>query len=329
MKKLLTFLLLFFIFHSKAQNEVEKIQSLKDLKTFINQFNHIVSQMHLDSNLINLYTSFEDNNAVEIKNQVLFFRIIDSLNIKPYYKFDFNQDGRLDLLINGFDNRNLHSGYYGEYHAFLFYSNKGSYDIVDLNTQRKNFNVAFPTYTDLKSKTITVIKDYGYCAIEGLDTWFYTEPKTSELYFFEGEILESKKDTSFYYIHKIELDFNIPGFDTFRHLRLDLYPEYLISNMEAINYDYNNSQIIDGEFEVNLKNQWHRICQIINLLDLNALHEHYDIGATDKYICNLKIFYNDVKEKSIEDVGMEGSFGLKKLYHVLLNLPYNQKWKKK
>lgn len=58
-------------------------------------------------------------------------------------------------------------------------------------------------------------------------------------------------------------------------------------------------------------------------MDFTNLEKDYAVGWTDDQSCTLKIVYDNNKTKVIEDYGLIGTFGLKKLYQQLFELRFN------
>jgi hypothetical protein len=64
---------------------------------------------------------------------------------------------------------------------------------------------------------------------------------------------------------------------------------------------------------------------LLNYLNIDSLKNNYAIGWTDNQSIDTEIEYNS-STKKIHDYGLEGSFGLKRLYQLLYKLKATQDW---
>jgi hypothetical protein len=71
---------------------------------------------------------------------------------------------------------------------------------------------------------------------------------------------------------------------------------------------------------------YNKLTDLINYLDFPKLRDNYAVGWTDSPTSKLIITYNNGNVKKIEDYGLQGTFGLIKLYKYFEELRFNQKW---
>lgn len=73
---------------------------------------------------------------------------------------------------------------------------------------------------------------------------------------------------------------------------------------------------------------WERICEIIDYVNPQLLHETYSVPWTDDQTYKLTIVTKDNRRFTIEDYGGLGDVGLEVLYGELLDLRFSQQWKR-
>jgi hypothetical protein len=69
------------------------------------------------------------------------------------------------------------------------------------------------------------------------------------------------------------------------------------------------------------------IKELIKYLDVNKLENDYSASATDRGSGELKIYFSNGAIKKINDYGLEGTLGLRRLYDLFFDLRFNQIWK--
>ncbi len=85
----------------------------------------------------------------------------------------------------------------------------------------------------------------------------------------------------------------------------------------------------EGSFKTKInENEFHLLLKKLNEMDFPMLQDNYRVIYSDVQTANLKIIYDDGKEKIITDYGMLGTTELKELYQLFLELRENQKWEK-
>lgn len=113
-----------------------------------------------------------------------------------------------------------------------------------------------------------------------------------------------------------------------------IFEIHINKNREAIFLAdaYNFSHEYDGPkeekaFKTTLNTEkYNKLTDLINYLDFPKLQNRYSLMMTDIPSSTLIITYNNGKIKKIEDDGLQGTFGLIKLYKYFEELRFNQKW---
>ncbi|WP_419487875.1 hypothetical protein [Chryseobacterium bernardetii] len=68
--------------------------------------------------------------------------------------------------------------------------------------------------------------------------------------------------------------------------------------------------------------------ELLNYINFSKLKDFYSVSSTDNPTSELTITYGNGKTKKIQDYGLAGTYGLKKLYDLLFDLRFNQDWKR-
>jgi hypothetical protein len=90
-----------------------------------------------------------------------------------------------------------------------------------------------------------------------------------------------------------------------------------------------NSSEITGVFETTISEITYReITDLLNNIDFTELEDKYSVEWTDDQNSIFEITYDSNKIKRINDYGMAGTDGLKKIHKFMSELRLNQKWKK-
>lgn len=95
---------------------------------------------------------------------------------------------------------------------------------------------------------------------------------------------------------------------------------------------YNFTHSYDGpkeekSFKTTIETEtYNKLTDLLNYLDFPKLQDRYSLMTTDIPSSTLIITYNNGKIKKIEDDGLQGTFGLIKLYTYFEELRFNQKW---
>ncbi len=92
--------------------------------------------------------------------------------------------------------------------------------------------------------------------------------------------------------------------------------------------DFRNLKELKGKYDSTITNdKYNEIVGLINYLNIEGLKKDYMTGGTCQPSSELKITYDNGKVKTIGDYGINGTRGLNRLYEMLFDLRFNQKWK--
>lgn len=239
-------------------------------------------------------------------------KLADSLNVKPWTKADFDNNGFTDLLVIGS----------GADHPLLCVLDKeGSYEIIPLrhNAFQK---CEFPVVENNKIKYY-----FEGDPKDGKEN----EPERLEqvtLVYNSGDFVEENANPTKKDIEKIEFSTSgcfgtCPIFDLTIHS--DRSAEWFAKRFNKI-----DNREVKGDFNSTItKNKFEEIINLLNYIDFVNLKDDYSVGWTDDQTATLKVTYNNGKIKTIKDYGLKGTRGLEKLYQLLYKIRENQEWVKK
>lgn len=85
----------------------------------------------------------------------------------------------------------------------------------------------------------------------------------------------------------------------------------------------------EGTFETKIKEvDFQNLENVLNYINFTGLQNNYAVTWTDSQSATLIITYDHGKIRKIEDYGLSGTYGLKRLYQILFDMRFNQDWKK-
>lgn len=86
---------------------------------------------------------------------------------------------------------------------------------------------------------------------------------------------------------------------------------------------------IEGTFQGTIdENAYHQLTSLLCYLDFPTLKDNYRLVTYHHPKCTLSITYTNGKVKTIKDFGRVGTYGLKRVYALIDELRFNQKWNK-
>jgi len=287
------------------------------------------SQIALGQKILSKIDSINSKKEVEklihsLNNKYKEFTTIEnSLDLKPYYKADFDKNGLTDLLAIG---------------GFPVYS------IGPKGVNRENDRQIFVVMNfgkdsmEIKSLTMGMGTNHNQTIPEIVtDTIIRIEQKN--LIFKFGDFIELNPNPTTYDIKKVEYQTTrcygtCPVFS----IEIDQHKKGIFK-AEAFNSETkipflelpgkgNKPKEIKGTFNATIKDDpFFKIINLLNYIDFPTLKNNYSVNWTDDQTCTLTITYNDGKEKEIRDYGLIGSYGLARLYELFFELRFNQNWK--
>lgn len=265
-------------------------------------------------------------------------KIADSLEIDmSYYKSDFDNNGFTDLLIIG-DRHNCGKGCKDsdwiscDFSVFALMSfQSDSIKPIDLNSISKSLSLVPNIIESNRYPFIELYKPEDYIIKNGE---LKKISRIIPVIYKYGTFIEQNDKNKKYDIENIEFIAQgcIAG-----------CPEFIISvdknkngKLNAINYNWFDKDFshdlepndISGEFKTQVSDKhFNELYGIISYLDFPNLSNQYSSGAMHSSSVTLKITYDNGKIKTINDDGLIGTYGLKRVYEMFYELRFNQNWK--
>jgi len=220
-----------------------------------------------------------------------------------FIKLDLNKDGLTDVLINGtylyaiIDNggrNNFEENYIGGRHFNCELLSIDSSGKLPLLIVQKDDDYDNDLGKDIKFNPDTLVNNYGGF-IE-----YNSSPK--QIDFNEIKIMTS------------------PCFGTCPTFELTI-----TKNRQAIlnAKQYNR---LTGIYKSVMDDKiFSDLVGLLSYINIDSLKNNYQIGWTDNPSIDIQILYNGLTKK-VHDYGLEGTFGLKRLYEVLYKIKATQDW---
>lgn len=287
---------------SHKQNYIDSIQSAKQIADLILKIS-------------DRYKGFQINEALkfdDIDTGQSLKKIADSVQIQPWTKADFDNNGLTDVLVVG---RNY-------YHCVICIFDKGGKYEINQITRRHYQNCTFPV-VEKKNKI-----RYYYKEQLGRSNW--NKPlkfqKVNLIYKF-GDFVEENPHPANHKIEKIE--YSTSGcYGTCPVFSLEINSDRG-SKWFAYTYNMIDKKELTGNFQTIIdQDKFEELINLLNYINFEVLNDKYAVNWTDDQSSTLKITYDKGKVKSIKDYGLIGTFGLDRVYQLLFDLRENQKWTK-
>ena len=283
---------------SENQNAIDSIQNAEQITDLLTK---------IDAN----YEGFQVSNQLNFKD-TLYQRLADSLDVRPWYKADFDQNGQTDLMVIG---SSAHRP------VLCIFDEDGKYRIQPL----------------LPQKT----QKFLFTTVEGNKVQYYFENTTMI-----GEELKPREIDHTTLVYKfggfIQMNENPSkkNIETITFSTTGCYGSCPVYNLEiqkdrsakfeAIKFNTIDNRKMLGIYTSTIaQKDYNQIIGLLNYMDFENLEDNYSVNWTDDQTVNLKIVYNDGKIKFISDYGARGTNELVKLYHLLNGIRENQKWEYK
>lgn len=328
-KIVIYFFVLFLPFTIMKGNEIDNLKTNEDVNQFMEKhFGYKYCQFTVaDTNHIWYYHS--QNNSYKL--------IADTLGMKFWYKTDFNNDDKTDLIFYGSYINGKHEYSYKVNNILcVIDSDSGSYQLIPLYSK---LGKGFPIILKKDFESLILL----YQTVE--DNFLYRDdPRYTYLGFDDEEILLAAIHNKPY----VCVDTLVYKFGTFIEYNSNPTPKeidkvYFENDcgmiacyvMRLTIKSNRRGILIGGEYYENKtkyytwinKAKFTEIIELINYLNFEKIADGYSIGITDASSNELKIWYDD-NLKEIYDYGEEGTLGLSRLYELLYELKDNQNWKK-
>lgn len=288
-----------FCYGQKVNKHHNKINDLKNSKE-VENFLKLINNTYADFKVV--------ENLKEIPDKCR--RIYDSLQIRPYEKADFDNNGFKDLLV---------IGYYSRTPLVLCILDSGNNHFSIERIPSRDFIADWTFPKVIRNKAGVSIKYYTFKYTRYSKI---TEFDSTQLIYKFGGFIDKSSAPKDYHIEKIEYETTMcfgrcPAFGL------------IISNDLTAAYNamkYNNP---NGRFTgVIDKAQYKEITSLLNYIDFPSLKDKYSVDWTDDQSCRLIITYDGGKVKTIGDYGLIGTYGLRRAYNLLFDLRKNKGWNK-
>ncbi|SFB24255.1 hypothetical protein SAMN05660845_2243 [Flavobacterium swingsii] len=334
MKYLQTLLLLVF-FVSCNQNEKFvkakiKLSEIDSLKTEAEIEKYIGEK---DT----LYKIFELKNIQSIKSND--FAEFDSLNKilankvnveYSYVKADFDNNGYTDLLAIGDNNTNdgespnvnIEIPFTKDFNTIVLmnFSTKKT-KLYDLD--KDLFFPIVPKVEYVNSQPFIIVykqKTKPFCGLKG------KEESKSKLTFKYDGFVEYHPEEKSYDIEKIEF-FMSPCMGQCPLYNFEINSDRTAKFTDELLYRTKKWKSIKHLKATISEKEYNELISLLNYIDFEKLNDNYNVNWTDDRSSILKITYNNGEVKTIEDYGLLGTYGLQRVYEMLVKLRTNQNWK--
>ena len=225
-----------------------------------------------------------------------------AINFK-FIKVDLNNDGLTDILINGI-------------YLYAVIDKGGRNNFQENYIGGRLFNCQLLSIDTSKEIPILIVqKDNDYDNETDKDIVFKPDTLTN-LYGGFIEYNSSPKQIDFKEIKIM----SSPCFGT-----CPIFEITINNNKQAI-YNAKEYNKLTGIYKSNIEEKvFADLLGLLTYINIDTLKNNYKIGWTDNPSIDIEIKYNGFTKK-IHDYGLEGTFGLKRLYEVLYNLKATQDW---
>ena len=295
---------LLFFFRTNAQN----ITDLAPTVTHSNKIDKITSAKeieHLLKSIDRRFTGFKVNTLKW--NDKDYQKLCDSLQVKPFEKADFDNNGYTDLLVIGEQ-------------PFL-----DVYCIMDsggnkfvIKTVSRHFEDCLPVVSTSVNETFITNYNFKYNNWGTVDSP-HTITSTKLVYKYGG-FIEYYDSSKSYGIEKIEYS------TTACYGPCPIF-SFVINSDRTAEYVARMNNNPNGKFkgiidEVSYK----ELIDLLNYIDFPSLKNDYRVAVTDQQASTLTITYNGGKTKVINDYGLLGTYGLRRAYEILFRLRESEEW---
>jgi hypothetical protein len=300
-------LLLFFYSCKEKVNQASgSLPNLIDSVTSEEQISHILYSQD------KMYSNFKVNTNLKFPDAA-YKRISDSLNVKPWVKGDFDHNGLTDVLVMG--------DYNSDALICILAKGDNKYDVKSIVGPHQPI---LPVVRKTK-ESLDVIRYYYFKEQEYANWMIPRELVAKDLVYKFGNFIEVSEHPNAHNIQKIEYETS-GCFGTCPIFSLTIH-----SDRTALWYPDQFNKIHDkkmkGLFKTRItRDKFTEIIDLLNYIHFETLNDEYAVGWTDDQTGTIKITYDNGKTKNIQDYGLNGTLGLRKLHELLFDLRENQVW---
>lgn len=221
-------------------------------------------------------------------------------------KADFDNNGLTDLLVTGSTSEGIKT---------IYILDKGDhFESKNLSKGKLYEQCSFSLLKDNKIEyhSVKILNRYG----------FISRLNETLLYKFEEFIEEN---TSLKKHNILEIQFETSG----SHWNNFILKMEIVSNRDITWISRNDGSFISGVYASKLSQEkFKEIVDLLNYVNFENLPDTFEVGYSDAATSYIKVTYDNLKVKTINDSGGMGTRGLRKLYDILNDLKGNQKWTK-
>lgn len=283
----------------------------------------VLEIIHADENYedLQLKTDFltGENFIDSIKS---FRKVIETENLKPIYKADFNNDGKEDYLVN-LEYPKDRSGNVFRMYIDLESDSKNTIILLSSSDDYKILNVGKKRVYDIFAAKIINYKGQNLIKVLNFKANF---DDRNDILKFDTLMIKNNQLTEF--VNKRSNN-NISEikFTQFGGYAPGVYYTLSLKNDSTI-LDSKFYKKLDGNFIASNKQDFENLALYLNNIDFKNLKDNYFIECSDCSAIETKIVYDNGKVKTIYDYGERGSLGLVKLYDSIHAIMEKQKWQK-
>ena len=220
-----------------------------------------------------------------------------------FIKLDLNKDGLTDILINGI-------------YLYAIIDKGGRNNFEENYIGGRHFNCQLLSVDTSKAiPTLVVQKENDYDNETGKDIEF----KPDTLINLYGGFIEYNSSPK-------QIDFKEIKIMTSACFGTCPIFDLTINNHKKAIYNAKEYNKLTGIYKSSINDkEFADLVGLLTYINIDSLKSDYKIGWTDNPSIDVEIKYNGLIKK-IHDYGLEGTFGLKRLYDVLYKLKATQDW---
>ena len=334
--KFILFMIILFLYSCNNTQRKEKTETITESKIKRSKIDSLNTDSEVENYIREINSNYKDFELKRIrdfdrddKTDSITKLIAQKLKVtKAFYKSDFDNNGYTDLLVIGDNNDCWGGGKSCSFNSMVLMNfENDSIDFINIIIDRQTSIV--PIIKKENGQTFLIINNPDQINLKNEK---YKDGSIDTLIFKDGYFVEFNPNPVIHTIERIDYSTSpCHGECPIFQISINNKKE-AIFNAEHYNFEKNRDKYIErgeGIFKSVISNQKYReITELINYLDFENLKNDYGAGWMGRQRCTLEIVYDGGKVKTINDNGLIGTFGLKKLYEFLFDLRLNQEWKK-
>ena len=307
-------------------SEIDSLKTEAEIEKYIGEKDTMFKIFEL-KNIQNLKPRYSSQSEIYSLNT----KLANKVNVKySYVKADFDNNGYTDLLAIG-DNKTNDGNNPNSNFDIPFTKDFNTIVLMNYSTNKTKFydlNKDFyfpivPKVSYVNSQPFIMVykqKIKRFCGLKG------KEESKSKLTFKFDSFVEYNPEPKSYNIEKIEFSTTpcmgqcpIYNFEINEDKSAKFSSELFYASRDWKNVKYLKTTISENEYN-DLKS-------ILNYIDFVKLNDDYNVNWTDDRSSILKITYNNGKVKTIKDYGLLGTYGLQRVYEMIIKLKTTHNWK--